>query len=118
MSTIKLLLGIGVIVAVIIIGVEILPPYMNNYQFQDALNNQALAATYSNKSEDEIREMAFKAAKDMDIPIKPEQIKVSRSGGQGTGTLAIEANYTVHVDLPGYPLDLNFHAASKNKGLY
>ncbi|MBV9483383.1 MAG: DUF4845 domain-containing protein [Acidobacteria bacterium] len=118
MAIVKLLLGIGVIVAMIIVGVQVLPPYMNNYQFQDALNNQALAATYSNKSEDEIRDMAYKAAKEMDIPVKPEQIKVTRAGGMGTGTLAIEANYTVHVDLPGYPLDLNFHAASKNKGIY
>ncbi len=118
MSTVKLLLGIGVIAAIITIGVQVLPPFMNNYQFEDALNNQALAATYSNKSEDDIRDMAYKAAKEMDIPIKPEQIKVVRAGGMGTGTLSIEANYTVHVDLPGYPLDLNFHAATKNKGIY
>src|SRR5207302_580248 len=105
MSTIKLLLGIAAIVTVIIIGVQVLPPYMNNYQFQDALNNEALAATYSNKTEDEIRELAYKAAKENDIPIKPEQIKVIRSGGMGTGNLMIEANYTVHVEFPGYPMD-------------
>lgn len=118
MNTIKLLVGIGAIVAVILIGVQVLPPYMNNYQFQDALNNEALAATYSNKTEDDIRDIAYKAAKENDIPIKPEQIKVIRSGGIGTGSLVIEANYTVHVQLPGYPLDLNFQATSKNKGIY
>ena len=118
MSTVKLLLGIALIVGVIIVGVQILPPYINNYQFQDALNNQALAATYSKQSEDEIRETAYKAAKDLEIPIRPEQIKVSRAGSMGTGSLIIEASYTVHVDLPGYPVDLNFHAASKNKGIY
>lgn len=118
MGTIKLLLGIAIIAAVIVIGVQVLPPFMNNYQFEDALNNQAMAATYSTKSEDEIRDIAYKSAKELDIPIKPEQIKVTRAGGMGTGTLAIEVNYTVHVDLPVYPLDLNFHAATKNKGIY
>ncbi len=118
MSTVKLIFGIAVIAAVMIIGFQLLPPFMNNYQFEDALNNEALAATYSNKSEDDIRDIAYKAAKEMDIPIKPEQIRVIRAGGMGTGTLTIEANYTVHVDLPGYPLDLNFHAATKNKGIY
>ncbi|HVO60616.1 MAG TPA: DUF4845 domain-containing protein [Terriglobales bacterium] len=118
MSTVKLLVGIGAIIAVIVIGIQVLPPYMKNYQFQDALNNEALAATYSTKTEDEIRDIAYKAAKENDIPIKPEQIKVTRSGGMGTGNLVIEANYTVHVDLPGYPLDLNFQATSKNKGIY
>jgi hypothetical protein len=118
MNTIKLLVGIGAIIAVITVGIAVLPPYLNNYQFQDALNNEALAATYSTKSEDEIRDLAYKAAKENDIPIKPEQIKVVRSGGMGTGSLVIEANYTVHVQLPGYPLDLNFQATSKNKGIY
>jgi hypothetical protein len=118
MSTVKLLLGIALIAAVIIVGVQVLPPFLNNYQFQDALNNEALAATYSSKSEDEIRAVAYKSAKEMDIPISPEQIKVLRSGGLGTGSLVIEANYTVHVDLPIYPLDLNFHAVTKNKGIY
>lgn len=118
MSTVKLLLGVAVIAAVVMVGVQVLPPFLNNYQFQDALNNQAMAATYTTKSEDDIREIAYKTAKEMDIPIKPEQIKVMRAGSLGTGTLVIEADYTVHVDLPGYPLDLNFHAATKNKGLY
>jgi Domain of unknown function (DUF4845) len=118
MNTIKLVIGIAAIAAVIFIGVQVLPAYMNNYQFQDALNNEALAATYSNKTEDQIRDIAYKAAKDNDIPINPEQIKVVRSGTAGTGSLVIEANYTVHVDLPGYPLDLNFQATSKNKGIY
>jgi hypothetical protein len=118
MATVKLVLGIAVMVAVIVVGVAIIPPYFNNYQFEDTLNSEALAATYSNKSEDDIRGMVYKRAKDMEIPIKPEQIKIQRVGSLGTGTLAIEANYTVHVDLPGYPLDLQFHAATKNKGIY
>jgi hypothetical protein len=27
----------------------------------------------------------------------------------------IETHYSVHVNLPGYPLDLQFDASSKNK---
>ena len=118
MGTIKLVLGIGVIVAAIVLGASIIPPYFTNYQFEDAINTEALAATYSSKSDEDIRGIVYKKAKEMDIPIVPEQIKVHRVGSQGTGTLAIEANYTVHVDLPGYPLDLDFHAATKNKGIY
>ncbi len=118
MGTVKLMLGVAVIVALIIVGVQVIPPFFTNYQFEDAINNQALAATYSTKNEDDVRAMVYKAAKDLDIPITPQQIKVERSGGMGTGTLAIQADYTVRVDLPGYPLDLNFHAVSKNKGIY
>jgi hypothetical protein len=118
MGTFKLILGITLIIGIIVVGVQVIPPYFANYQFEDDINNEALTATYSNKTEDDIRDLIYKKAKDMDIPITPKQIVVHRSGGQGTGTLMIEANYTVHVSLPGYPLDLNFHAATKNKGLY
>ncbi len=118
MGTIKLVLGIAVIVALVVAGAAIVPPYFDNYQFEDAINTEALAATYSSKSDEDIRGIVYKKAKEMDIPVTPEQIKVHRVGSQGTGTLAIEADYTVHVDLPGYPLDLNFHAATKNKGIY
>jgi len=36
---------------------------------------------------------------------------------RGVGDLTITAQYSVHVDLPFYPLDLNFKTASKNKNI-
>jgi hypothetical protein len=118
MGTIKLIVGIGLIIVVIVGGVALVPPYLSNYQFEDALNNEALAATYSTKSEDDIKGIVYKKAQEMEIPLTPEGIRVQRVGTQGTGSLAIEASYTVHVNLPGYPMDLNFHAATKNKGVW
>ena len=44
-----------------------------------------------------------------------EQIKVQRLGTPGSGCVLIETDYTVHVDLPGYPMDIHFHPQSKNK---
>jgi hypothetical protein len=118
MGTIRLIVGVALFLAVIVVGIQVLPPFFTNYQFEDEINNAALTATYGTKSEDEIRTVVYNKAKEMEIPITPDQIKVYRVGSQGTGTLAIEASYTVHVNLPGYPLDLNFHAATKNKGIY
>jgi hypothetical protein len=59
-----------------------------------------------------------KRARDFDIPLTPEQVKVSRVGGFGTGTLAIEAEYSVPLDLPGYSTTLKFHPTTSNKGVY
>ena len=39
-------------------------------------------------------------------------------GGPGSGGVLIETDYTVHVDLPGYPMDLHFHPQSKNKSAF
>lgn len=118
MGTVKAIVGIGIIVLMVIVAIQLIPPYFDNYQFEDTINTEALAATYSTKSDEDIRDIVYKKAKEMEIPLTPEQIKVHRVGSQGTGTLSIEANYTVHVNLPGYPMDLAFHAATKNKGIY
>jgi len=97
---------------------EIIPPYFANYEFQDTIDTEARMGTYSTKSEDAIREAVFRRAQDLEIPVTKEQIKVQRSGAQGSGSVTIETEYAVHVDLPGYPMDLQFHPESKNKGAF
>ena len=119
MGKIKLLFGLGVIVAVIYAGAEVIPPYFSNYEFEDSIKEEALHSTYGTKTEDAIRDAVFKKAQDLEIPLTREQIKVQRTGsGQGSGTVSIEADYSVHVDLPGYPLDLHFSPSSRNKGVF
>jgi hypothetical protein len=34
---------------------------------------------------------------------------------RGAGELQIGCSYTVHVDMPGYPMDLKFTPASKGR---
>lgn len=115
MGTIKLIFGICVIVAGIYLGSELIPVYYENYQFQDVVKTEATLETYTSKPEDDIRDMLYKKAQSMDIPLTRDQIRVQRHGTQGTGSLTISAPYTVHIDLPGYPLDLHFDASTENK---
>jgi len=101
MATLKLVLGFGVIVAMIMAGIKVVPPCFANYQFEDSLKEEALQSTYTSRSEEDIRKTVLKHAREYDIPLQPQQVKVSRVGGFGTGTLNIEAEYSVPVDLPG-----------------
>jgi hypothetical protein len=114
MKTIKALAGVGLVVAMIYVAFQLIPPYFNNYQFQDAIESEARLASYSTKSEQEIREFIAKKAKEFDVPLTAEQINVQRTGSG----VDIWAKYTVHVDLPGYPLDLKFEPATKSKRAY
>ncbi|MGC2323557.1 MAG: hypothetical protein WA463_13100 [Terriglobales bacterium] len=111
MSRTKALLTVLFIVLAGYAAWILLPPYINNYEFQDDIQNEALINSYSSKTELDIRNTLAKKAADYGIPVKAEQIHVQRSGPE----LSIWADYTVHVDLPGLPLDLNFHPATKNK---
>lgn len=118
MATLKLILGVGVLVFVVIVGIRVAPPFFSNYEFEDSIKNEALQSTYSTRTEDDIRESVIKHARDYDILLTPKQVHVSRSGGFGTGTLDIEAEYSVPLDLPGYSTTLEFHPSSKNKGTF
>ena len=115
MGTIKLVFGIFVIVAGVYLGAELVPVYYENYQFKDDVNTEATLETYTAKPEDAIRDAIYKKAQGLDIPVTKEQIKVQRHGTMGTGSLTISAPYTVHLDLPGYPVDLHFDVTSENK---
>jgi hypothetical protein len=114
----KMVFGLAVIAGVIILIVALAPPYFSNYQFEDTLKTEAQMNTYTNKTEDAIRDEVFKKAQEMDIPVTKEQIRVVRSGVMGTGAVSIDASYIVHVNLPGYPFDLNFDASARNKGVF
>jgi hypothetical protein len=111
----KIVFGLFVIVAAVYLGAELVPAYYGNYEFSDYIKTTATMETYTTKPESDIRDMVFKKAQQMDIPISKDAIKVQRQGLQNVGSLSIVAPYTVHVDLALYPLDLHFQASSENK---
>jgi hypothetical protein len=113
-----MIFGIFVIVASVYLCAELIPPYFANYEFEDAIKNEATISTYSTKPEDAIRDTIFKKAQDLEIPVTKDDIKVQRIGPQGTGTIIIETHYLVHVDLPGYPMDLEFDPSTRNHGAF
>lgn len=118
MATLKLVFVLAILGSLILVGVKIIPPYFSNYQFEDSIKSEATQSTYSTRSEEDIREAIIKEARGYDIALTPKEVHVSRAGGFGTGTLAIEVDYTVPIDLPGYSTTLEFHPSSKNKGIY
>jgi hypothetical protein len=113
----KMVFGLLVVIVSLYLCVELIPPYYSNYEFQDALQNEALTSTNSAKTEDAIRDTVFKKAQDLQIPVVKESIQVHRNGTQGSGSVSIEVPYSVHLDMVLYPLDLHFDAAAVNKGV-
>ena len=111
MKTVKALLGLAMLVLAVYVGWTMIPPYFNNYKLEDIIADEARINTYSNKSEDAMRETVFQKAKDLDIPITRENINVTRQGQSVT----IDVNYFVHLDYPIHPVDLHFQSSSKNK---
>lgn len=114
MKTLRLLLTLCVIGFALYAAWQVLPAFMGKYQFEEAMDDTARTMTVStNKTEDEIRKKLYQQAQDLEIPVRPEDIKIERAGND----VMISADYTVHVDLPFYPFDLDFHPASKRQAL-
>jgi len=118
MARIKMFLGLFVIVGGLYTAYKVVPPYFENYQFQDIIKDEATHDSYASKSEEEIQDTLFRKAQDLNIPIAKDAIKVQRQGMNFNGTIIIHAAYVVHVDLPGYPLDLHFDASTENRGVF
>jgi hypothetical protein len=117
MGTLKAFLGIGVVAVAIYVSWMLIPPYFANYQFEDDLHNIAINNTYGNRTEDDIKEIIMGKAKAYDINLTKDEVKVVKSGPVNAGSLAIDVDYSIHVDIPGYPVDLHFHPSTANKSV-
>jgi hypothetical protein len=112
MKTLRGLIAIFIVVAVFYVGSKVVPVYFDFYQFQDSIAEEARVQSYSTKSVSDIRETVWKEVKQLDLPIaSPDDLKIERTGN----TVSIEAEYTVHIDVPIHPFDLKFTPSTKNK---
>ena len=91
-------------------GVKIVPAYFANYQLQDSMETEARFAIANHKGDDEIREDIWKKVKELEIPAKKEDIRVSLV----QGALNISLNYVVPVDLKVTQFNLEFHPHADN----
>ncbi len=111
MGKLKGLIGIVIVVGAFYVAWNMIPPYFNNYQLQDALDDIARRHSYTTATEDDIKKIVVSKAASDDIALKEDQIAVSRTANG----LAISVHYRIHVDMIMHPVDLDFTANSINK---
>jgi hypothetical protein len=112
MGKVKGLIGLLVVVGGFYAAFNLIPPYFHNQQLQEDLDDIARRYTYNQKSDDDVKEQVIKHAQSMDIPLKEDQVIISREGLSGLG---ITVHYRVHVNMIVRPVDLDFTANSRNK---
>lgn len=112
-SRLKPILFLVVVVAMIYVGVKVIPILVNNMQFQDAIESTARFGSVNRQTADDIRNAVLKEAENEDIPIDAKDIHVKGDGGH----VEIAADYSVTVNLVVYQWTLNFHPYAKNNPL-
>jgi hypothetical protein len=113
----KSLLAVVVFVVLLFSAIKIVPAYVNNYELQDAMQQEARFNFHLNtgmaKSTDDIRGDIMKKVRDLGLPIKPDDIQVTQDGTK----VNISADYTISVDLVVYQFTLHFHPQADNTSI-
>ncbi len=111
MKQVRAFVGLAIIVIGFYLAWKVMPAYYANMEYQDYVEQQARIESYSTHSEQEIQEIYAKKAAELDLPLKPSDIHVTKQGID----LTIWAEYDVHVDVPVHPFDLHFRVETKNR---
>ncbi len=98
-----------VLVIGIFVAFRLVPLYVNEYQLQDKMNEQAKFAIVNRYSEEQVRDILFKVIQDLDIPAKRDDIKLA-STNHG---ISISVTYTEPVDFFIYKTDITFSPTSE-----
>jgi len=109
----------GILIVVIVVlaiytAWKVVPPYVNDYQLSDIMQEQSRYALVNRYTEDQIRDKVYKEMIDLDIPAKREDIKIVANNN----VVKISLDYTVPVDVLVYHMDLHFTPNSETKSLF
>jgi len=110
------LIFLALIALGVYVGIKAGPAFINNYQLQDSMQSEARFALSSRKTPDEVRNDVYTEVQHLGLPIEKKDIRIKYPGiEQGLmGTVDIDIDYTVGVDLGFYDLQLNFHPHGDN----
>ena len=92
------LISLVILIAGIYVAWVLIPIKVKTYEFKDAMRDQARYGAVHTKRHDTVHERLMKKAKRLGIPLKPEDLQITRDGG----TFVITARYSVPVDLTVY----------------
>src|ERR1700743_1845495 len=95
MGKIKGLIGLLFIVGIFYAAWNLIPPYFNNYQLQDALDDIARKNSYTRSTDDDIRKSVVSKAESEDIKLREDQVVITRT----QDGLAISVKDSVHVEM-------------------
>jgi hypothetical protein len=113
MKELKSIFGLLLILVGGFVVYKVVPAFWGDYKLGRLIEEQSVIYTYSPKSDQGIADLISEKAAELNVPLAPEQVSVQRT----PMGLKISAEYSVHVELPIHPLDLNFKTSNDNKNV-
>ena len=97
------ILWIAVFAVAALVAYKMIPVRIKSAELYDYMVEQAKWA--SNASSENIKKAIVQRAKELELPVDPENVRVERSGDR----IKMEAKFTVPVEFPGYTYYWDFH---------
>jgi len=113
-GNLKAIIWTVILVAFVYTAVMVIPVLINEYEFQDSLQNIARYASVNRKNNEQVKQAVLEEAQKEDLPVQAEDVKVEGSAGN----VHINVDYSVTVDLKVYQWTLNFHPDATNLSLF
>jgi hypothetical protein len=122
MQTVKIILGIAVLVLAGMAGWQIGACEIANMNLQEEMRDMASQAGsrigfITPSSDEDMSRAVIGKAKEHGIELKPAQVTVRRTISGETSTLYLAADYTVPVNLAFFSFSLHFTPSSDRKGI-
>lgn len=113
-ATLKTIGALCIVGGLILTGIKVVPPYVNNYELQDSIETAARFAMANRRSPDDLKDQVFRKIRELGLNVRREDIQVTMTP---EGYVAISLNYSVPIDLPGYQFQLQFHPHADNRSI-
>lgn len=107
-QTWRIAAGVGVLAALAGMGALLLPPYYENWKFQDSLSEMMSEKGAAALPPEALRVAVVNRAAGLGLPVHNGDVRVIKKGAQAK----VEVLYVVRVDFPLYTVDLHFHPAA------
>ena len=81
-GNLKAIIWTMILVAFVYAAVMVIPVLINEYEFQDSLQNIARFASVNRKNNEQVKQAVLEEAQKEDLPVQAEDIKVEGSAGK------------------------------------
>jgi len=112
-ANMKAIVWTMILAAFVYVAAMTLPVLVNEYQFQDSIQDIARFASVNRKNNEQIKQAVLDTAQKQELPVQAEDVKVEGNGGN----VHINVEYSVTIDLKVYQWTLNFHPSANNASL-
>lgn len=102
------LVGLVVLLVAALAAYRLIPIKVKTADLRDTMMDEARSA--GSHDDGRIHQAILKHAKELELPVGPEQIKIRRARAY----IYIDIEYSVPVEFPGFTYDWNFHHHTEN----